>query len=113
MSGFFDSEVVQNEILEVSKLQEKVYSQVFEFPKLNREGKINHINDLEKLMEKQQILYMRMSLSDDSDAIEMKNRIKDSATMMGLPENIDMNALFANMSRLIEELRKELSEETD
>lgn len=113
MSGFFESEVVQNEILEVSKLQEKVYSQVFEFPTLNYQGKVNHINDLENLMEKQQILYMRMALSDDSDAIEMKERIKDSASMMGLPENIDMNALFANMGRLIEELKKQLSEEFD
>lgn len=113
MSGFFESEVVQQEMLEVSKLQEKVYSQVFQFPYLDREGKISHIKDLEKLMEKQQILYMRMALSDDSDAIEMKERIKDSASLMGLPENIDMNALFANMSRLIQELKNQLAEECD
>jgi hypothetical protein len=111
--SFFDSEVVQNEMLEVSKLQEKVYSEVFTFPSMDREAKINHINDLEKLMEKQQILYMRMALSDDSDAIEMKNRIKDSATMMGLPENVDMNALFSNMGRMIQSFKRQLGEEND
>ncbi len=76
-------------------------------------GVVEDINDLEKLMEKQQILYMRMALSDDSDAIEMKNRIKDSATMMGLPENVDMNALFSNMGRMIQSFKRQLGEETD
>ena len=111
MSGFFDSEVVQEEMKEVSNLQEKVYSKVFEFPKLNREEKINHINDLEKLMEKQQVLYMRLALSEDPDAMEMKLRIQDSASLMGLPENVDMNALFSNMGRLINQLKQQLSEE--
>lgn len=111
MSGFFDSEVVQEEMREVSELQEKVYSKVFEFPKLNRQEKIDHINDLEKLMEKQQVLYMRLALSEDPDAMEMKLRIQDSASLMGLPENVDMNALFSNMGRLINQLKQQLSEE--
>jgi len=111
--NFFDSDVVQNEMLEVSRLQEKVYSEVFRFPSMDREAKINHINNLEKLMEKQQILYMRMALSDDSDAIEMKNRIKDSATMMGLSENVDMNALFSNMRRMIQSFKGQLGQEID
>lgn len=111
MSGFFDSEVVQEEMREVSELQEKVYSKVFEFPKLNRQEKIDHINDLEKLMEKQQVLYMRLALSEDPDAMEMKLRIQDSASLMGLPENVDMNALFLNMGRLINQLKQQLSEE--
>ena len=63
--SFFDSELVQTEMEEISKLQEKVYSNVFAFPSLDREGKLRHINDLETLMEKQKILYMRLALSDD------------------------------------------------
>lgn len=111
MSGFFDSKIVQDEMLEVSKLQEKVYSKVFEFPKLDREEKLKHINDLEKLLEKQQILYMRMSLSDDSDAIEMKQRIKDSASLIGFPDNVEMNAVFSNLSKLIVQLKQQLADE--
>ena len=111
MSGFFESEVVQQEMMDVSALQEKVYSKVFEFPKLSYEEKVNHINDLENLMEKQKILYMRLTLSDDSDALEMKRMIEDSASLMGLPENVDMNALFANMGRLINQLKQQLLED--
>jgi hypothetical protein len=110
---FFDSELVQNEMKEISKLQEQVYSNVFTFPSLDREYKLRHINDLEMLMEKQKILYMRLALSDDPDALNMKLRIQDSATMMGLPEDVDMNALFANMSQLIGNLKEQLIKEID
>jgi len=110
---FFDSELVQNEMKEISKLQEQVYSNVFTFPSLDREYKLRHINDLEMLMEKQKMLYMRLALSDDPDALNMKLRIQDSATMMGLPEDVDMNALFANMSQLIGNLKEQLIKEID
>lgn len=113
MSGFFESEVVQEELRLVSELQEKVYSKVFEFPKLDRQGKINHINDLENLMEKQQVLYMRLQLSDDPDAIEMKLRMQDSVSFIGLSENVDMKALFSNMAKLIEQLKLQLDDESD
>ena len=111
--SFFDSELVQTVMQEISKLQEKVYSNVFTFPSLDRESKLRHINDLETLMEKQKILYMRLALSDDPDALNMKLRIQDSASMMGLPENVDMNALFANMTKLVGNLKEQLIKEID
>ena len=111
MSEFFESNVVKEEILEISELQEKVYSKVFEFPKLDREGKIDHILDLEHLMEKQRVLYTRLSLSQDPDAKEMKNRIEESASLMGLSRDIDMNLLFTNMSKLIQNLKAQLQDE--
>jgi|TARA_B100001094_G_scaffold96449_1_gene92430 hypothetical protein len=110
---FFESELVKNEMDEISKLQEKVYSNVFVFPSLDRDGKLKHISDLEMLMEKQKILYMRLALSDDPDALNMKLKIQDSATMMGLPEDVDMNALFANMTKLVGNLKEQLLKEID
>jgi hypothetical protein len=44
------------------------------------------LNFLEKLLEKQKVLYTRLSLSDDPEAIQMKERILLSLhQMMGLP----------------------------
>jgi len=111
VSEFFESEVVKEEMQEISELQEKVYAKVFEFPKLDREGKLDHILDLEILMEKQKILYTRLSLSKDPDAQEMKIRIENSASLMGLSKDIDMNLLFTNMSKLIQNLKAQLQEE--
>ena len=59
-------------------------------------------------MNKQQVLYTRLKLSDDPEAIKMKERIKDSAQMMGLPPNVDMNVIFNNMSSVIKKMKDEL-----
>ena len=40
---------------------------------------------LKDLIEKQKILYTRLSLSDDPEAKKMKENIIESASMMGLP----------------------------
>ena len=74
--SFFSSEVVRAEMTEIAELQEEVYSNVFKFPAMSKEGKLQHVNLLERLLDKQKVLYTRMSLSDDPEAQEMKDRIK-------------------------------------
>jgi hypothetical protein len=75
---------------------------------MTKEDKIQHVNLLEKLLNKQQILYTRLSLSDDSEAKEMKKRITESAAMMGLPSNVDMNIIFGNMTKMLEAMKTQL-----
>ena len=104
--SFFDSEVVRAEIAEIAELQEDIYSTVFAFPSLDKEKKIEHVADLERLLEKQRILYTRLSLSDDPQAQEMKEQIANSALLMGLPANVDMNIIFNNMSQLLNQMRQ-------
>ena len=60
--SFFDSEFVRAEMTEISELQEEIYGSVFKFPSMTKEDKIRHVNLLEKLLNKQQVLYTRMSL---------------------------------------------------
>ena len=83
--SFFDSDVVRAEMVEIGELQEDVYKNVFNFASMNKEEKLFHVSILEKLIEKQKILYTRLSLSDDPEAQEMKEKILESAVMMGLP----------------------------
>ena len=106
--SFFDSDIVRAEMTEISILQDDIYRNMFAFPTMNNEERIFHVSLLEKLLSKQKILYTRLSLSDDPDAIEMKEKIIRSATMMGMPPNIDMNVIFNNMSRLIETMKEQL-----
>ena len=103
--SFFDSEVVRAEMTEISELQEDVYKNIFKFPVMSKEEKISHVNTLEKLLNKQKVLYTRLSLSDDPEAQEMKQRISDSAQLMGLPANVDMNIIFNNMSKMLESMK--------
>jgi Domain of unknown function (DUF1825) len=106
--SFFKSDVVRAEIAEINELQEDVYKNVFKFPTMTKEEKLEHVELLERLLDKQKVLYTRLSLSDDPEAVTMKERIVQSATMMGLPPNVDMNIIFNNMSSMLEVMKKQI-----
>jgi hypothetical protein len=61
-----------------------------------------------KLLEKQRIMYTRLSLSDDPQAIEMKENLRKSVALMGFPPETDMSILFSSMTKTIESLKKYL-----
>ena len=106
--SFFDSEVVRAEMTEIGELQEDVYRNVFKFPSMNKEEKKFHVCLVEKLINKQQILFTRLSLSDDPEAKKMKQNIIDGAVMMGLPSEADMNSVFNNMSKMLTVMKQQI-----
>ena len=105
---FFDSEIVRAEMAEISELQEEVYSNVMKFHYMNDEDKCYHIELLSKLIDKQKILYARLSLSDDPEALKMKEQIIESASMMGIPNGADMGKVFDQMSKMVETLKTQI-----
>jgi len=106
--SFFDSEIVRAEMAEVQELQEEVYDNLMKFPYMNNADKAYHIEALEKLIGKQKIVYTRLSLSDDPDAKKMKEEILQSASMMGLPPNVDMSMVFNQMSQMVSLMKQKL-----
>ena len=106
--SFFDSDVVRAEMTEIQELQEEVYSNVFKFPSMNKEEKMFHVALLEKLLDKQKVLYTRLSLSDDPEAKMMKSRIVESATMMGLPKDVDISVIFSNMGKMLDAMKQQI-----
>ena len=107
--SFFDSEVVRSEMTEITELQEEVYTKVFEFPTMTKEEKIEHVKTLERLLDKQRVLYTRLSLSDDPEAKMMKENISKSARMMGMPADVDMSVVFNNMDKMLKTMRHRLT----
>ena len=105
MSEFFQSEVVRAELAEIQELQEEVYSNFFKFPSMGKEDQLYHIDLLETLIEKQKIVYTRLSLSDDPEAKKMKEHIIAGAKDMGLPTNIDMNIVFNDMMKMVKMMK--------
>jgi hypothetical protein len=73
-----------------------------------REDKLEHIDKMTILLEKQRIMYTRLSLSDDPQALEMKENLRRSVALMGFPPETDMNILFSSMTKTIESLKKYL-----
>ena len=106
--SFFKSDVVRAEMAEISELQEEIYTNVFKFPTMPKEDKQYHIEILERLVEKQQVLYTRLSLSDDPEAKKMKENIIQSAGQMGLPNNVDISILFNQMSTMVDKMKEQL-----
>jgi hypothetical protein len=106
MSRFFDSEMIQNELKEINELQEFLYGSILTFGSMSREDKIEHVEKMTLLLEKQQIMYTRLSLSDDPQAVEMKENLRKSVALMGFPPDTDMNLLFNSMNKTIESLKQ-------
>ena len=96
---------------EISELQEEIYTNVFKFPTMPKEDKQYHIEILERLIEKQKVLYTRLSLSDDPEAKKMKENIIQSAGTMGLPTNVDMSILFNQMGQMVDTMKQQLDNE--
>ena len=110
--SFFDSEVVRAEMAEIAELQEEVYENVFKFPRMSKEEQKYHVCILEKLLDKQRVLYTRLSLSDDPAAKKMKKEVEEGARKMGLPTNVDMNILFANMNNMVEMMKNQIDKQS-
>ena len=106
--SFFNSDIVRAEMTEIQELQEEIYEQVMKFPYMNNADRAYHIDKLELLIEKQKIMYARLSLSDDPQAKQMKKEITESAAMMGLPQNVDMNIIWRQMADMIGLMKQQL-----
>jgi hypothetical protein len=101
MSEFFDSEIVQEELKEIDRLQQNIHGDLFTFPTLPIKEQKSHLEDLVKLVEKQRILYTRICLSDDEDAQKMKKDIEQSALLMGFSDQVSVMEMFDGMIRSI------------
>ena len=75
---------------------------------MNNKDKRDHFDDLERLLHKQQILYKRVSLSNDPNAMAMKKNIMESAEMFGFPKDGDLSLMFTQMNKAIGEMKKQL-----
>ena len=105
MSGFFQSEIVREAIKEMEQLQQQIIEETFKAPMMSKEEKRNHVELMRTFLEKQKNLYFRVSLSDDPEAQEMKQRIQDAAVFLGFEGN-NGNELFEEMENTLDRLNK-------
>ena len=108
MSEFFDSEIVREQLDGINRLQQEVYGSILSFQSLPFDQQKEHVIKLEELLEKQQLMYTRLSLSDDPEAIKMKEHLQDSVKMLGFPVDTDIRMLFSTMAQTIKKLREKI-----
>jgi predicted RNA binding protein with dsRBD fold (UPF0201 family) len=105
MSNFFDSDIIQEELNEIQDLQNELLDSPLYDLLTSREQQLKHIDTLSRLLEKQRIMYTRLSLSDDPQAIQMKENLRKSISLLGYPSDVDMNTVFSSMTQTIDYLK--------
>ena len=108
MSDFFDSEIIQEELKEINDLQEEIYGTFLTFSMMSRKEQLENVEKLTRLLEKQKVMYTRLSLSDDPQAVEMKENLRKSIQLMGFSPDTDVNILFDSMKKTIQALKQNI-----
>ena len=111
MSDFFKSELVRGDLQEISDLQQYCVRSMMTLPALSPEKRKEYFDVLEKLIEKQQLFYVRLSLSDDPEAIEMLDSMKMAVQMFGASPSNDINEMFKELREKIKVMRQNIEAE--
>jgi hypothetical protein len=107
MSNFFQSEMVRGDLQEMAEMQQFCMRSMMTFPVLSLDKQFQYFEVLETLIEKQKVFYVRLTLSDDEEAKDMVQSMKDSAVLLGAEENEDLNVMFNSLQTRVRALKKE------
>ena len=80
---FFQSEVVQKELTQMQDLYMEINKMGL---MLNLQQKKEQLDKMMRLIELQQTMYMRVTLSDDPEAKKLVDQVKNAASMLGMPK---------------------------
>lgn len=106
--SFFKSEIVQDEIENISKLGMAISENVLLFSTLSDSEKAKKVDVLQEMLDKLRLFYTRLTLSEDKEAQEMKERINECAVLMGAETEGNIKEAFDNIQHLIDRMREEL-----
>ena len=95
MSNFFRSEVVQEELNRMQDLYLEINKMGLMLTTPQKKEQLDKMLDLINL---QQTMYMRVTLSDDPEAKKMVEQVRNAATMLGMNPN-DVNHTFYDTLR--------------
>ena len=109
MSDFFKSDQVQSTIVELTSLQQQLVTEMPYLPMMKPEQKKEHLRTLKSFLEKQKLFFFRISLSNDKEALEMKNRLMEVTKMFGVNDEMNnMDAFFAKLDDTIKDLEESI-----
>ena len=106
MSKFFQSELVRGDIQEMAALQEFCFRSVTNLALLNKEKKKEYFEAMRRLLEKQKVFHARLSLSDDPEAKQVAENMKQAVIMLGGNSDLDVREMFDDLLTKIDEFEK-------
>jgi len=110
MTDFFDSDIVREEAQQMEALQMKAMQLTLAAPlDGTKEQAQEYIDTVRALIEKQQVFYTRMKLSDDPRAKDMVRDIEEGAKLLyGWWGTDDVRNLMGAMLQKLDEFEAEL-----
>ena len=105
MSNFFDSDVVKEELQNMQDLYLEINKMGL---MLNAVEKREQLDKMMRLIDLQQTMFMRVTLSDDPQAKQLVSQVRNAAAMVGMSPN-DINPQFYdtlrdNVQKMIDQL---------
>ena len=104
---FFQSEVVQKELTQMQDLYMEINKMGL---MLNLSQKREQLDKMMRLIELQQTMYMRVTLSEDPDAKQLVEQVKNAAKMLGMPPDEVGPAFYDKLKENVHKMIKELPE---
>ena len=104
---FFQSEVVQQELTQMQDLYMDINKMGL---MLNSSQKREQLDKMLRLIDLQQTMYMRVTLSDDPDAKQLVNQVKNAASMLGMPPDEVGPQFYDKLKDNVHKMIKELPE---
>ena len=111
MSEFFRAPAVRAAMAEIQELQEDIMTGIAVRGMRNPTTEEGHlyIAKMRQHLEKQKNFMFRLSLEkEDSDALEMKKQIVESAKFLGLKDEQNINQFFETLSETLAKLETDL-----
>ncbi len=111
MSDFFKSEMVRGDLQEMMELQQMCFKYAMSFPVLDNNRRMEYLEVLMSLLEKQEIMYARMSLSEDEEAKTVVDNMRNAVVMLGGDPNLTVKDMFLDLRNKVNAMMKNLSGE--
>ena len=104
---FFQSEVVQKELHDMQELYMDINRMGL---MLSADQKKEQLDKTMRLIELQQTMYMRVTLSEDPDAKKLVEQVRNAASMLGMPPKDIGPQFYEKLKDNVRKMIKELPE---
>jgi hypothetical protein len=104
--GFFDSEIVQQEAMQLFQDYQALMQLGGNYGKFDREGKKMFIAQMEDIMDRYRVFMKRFELSEDFMAKMTVEQLKTQLGQVGMTPD----AMFQQMNQTLERMKAEIEE---
>ena len=108
MTEFFRSAQVRAALAELAEIQDDLAHTMSSPRLLSDDEKKDYVKKLQLFLEKQKLFFFRVSLSDDPEAIQVKDHILETAKMFGFNEMTGMDKFFQQLDETIKKVEEGL-----